>query len=73
MRAIEIEITGAKDTLATKHDVSEFRSEMRQLALELRAEMHEAFSAHTRQMYLAIFGQTTVMLGLFYFFLTQLR
>src|SRR5262245_19602005 len=39
VRAIEIEIAGAKDTLATKHDVTELRSEVRQLAAELRAEM----------------------------------
>jgi hypothetical protein len=43
VRAIEIEIAGAKDTLATKHDVFEFRTEVRaemtKLAAELRAEM----------------------------------
>ena len=51
VRAIEIEIAGAKDTLATKHDLSELRtatkqdlfevrSEVRQLAAELRGEMN---------------------------------
>ena len=43
VRAIEIEIAGAKDTLATKHDLlelrTELRSEMIKLAAELRAEM----------------------------------
>lgn len=50
VRAIEIEIAGAKDTLATKHDVlllrqestelrTGLRGEMAALATELRAEM----------------------------------
>lgn len=39
VRAIEIEIAGAKDTLATKQDLIELRSEVRQLGVELRAEM----------------------------------
>ena len=39
VRAIEIEIAGAKDTLATKHDLLELRGEVRQLAAELRGEM----------------------------------
>jgi hypothetical protein len=30
-------------------------------------------SGITRQMYVALLGQTAVMLGFFYFFLTQLR
>jgi hypothetical protein len=52
VRAIEIEIAGAKDTLATKHDVlalhqasdvtrAELRAEMKALAAELRAEMKQ--------------------------------
>jgi hypothetical protein len=46
VRAIEIEIAGAKDTLATKHDIlvlrqemERLRSEMGQLAVQLRSEM----------------------------------
>jgi hypothetical protein len=43
VRAIEIEIAGAKDTLATKHDLlllrTELRSEMAELHTELRAAM----------------------------------
>ena len=95
VRAIEIEIAGAKSGLATKQDLFELRSEVRQLAVELRAEMtklaadlrggmdklrgelhadiHRAVSGSTRQMYLALLGQMAVMLGLFYFFLIQLR
>ena len=110
VRAIEIEIAGAKDTLATKNDLSslaadlrgemvalraelrgemaalgaelrgemaalaaQLRTEMAQQGAELRAEMHRMLGNHTRQMYLALLGQMTVMLGFFYFFLTQLR
>jgi hypothetical protein len=121
VRAIEIEIAGAKDTLATKHDLlalrqdlrgemtelrSGLRGEMTQLRAELRREMTElraelrselstlaaAFRVEmkelgaalptemaeriggvTRQMYVALLGQVAVMLGYFYFFLSQLR
>jgi phage host-nuclease inhibitor protein Gam len=135
VRAIEIEIAGAKDTLATKQDVvglhqalevlrAEVRAEMTALAAQLRGEMsghvaqlraemtghvaqlrgeitgHAAqlrgeitalgaairvelaeqigalrkeISGVTRQMYVALLGQTAVMLGFFYFFITQLR
>ncbi len=113
VRAIEIEIAGAKDTLATKQDVlglhqaldvlraelrgemtglaaelrgemtslsAQLRAEMATLAAELRTEMAKQFgdlraeiSGVTRQMYVALLGQTAVMLGFFYFFITQLR
>jgi hypothetical protein len=113
VRAIEIEIAGAKDTLATKQDVlglhhasdvlraefrgemtalaaqlrgemaqlrAELRGEMAKLAGELRAEMAQQIgelrreiSGVTRQMYVALLGQTAVMLGFFYFFITQLH
>ena len=113
VRAIEIEIAGAKDTLATKQDVlglhqalgvlraesraemtglaaqlraematlaAELRTEMATLAAELRTEMAKQIgdlraeiSGVTRQMYVALLGQTAVMLGFFYFFITQLR
>jgi hypothetical protein len=146
VRAIEIEIAGAKDTLATKQDVlglhqaldvlrAELRAEMTGLAAALRGEMtsqvaqlrgemtgHAAqlrgeitthvaqlrgemashvaqlqgevtalgaairvelaeqigalrkeISGVTRQMYVALLGQTAVMLGFFYFFITQLN
>ena len=102
VRAIEIEIAGAKDTLATKQDVlglhqaldvlrAELRGEMTALAAQLRAEMatlapelrtemakqigdlRAEISGVTRQMYVALLGQTAVMLGFFYFFVTQLR
>ena len=84
VRAIEIEIAGAKDTLATKNDVTELRSEIRQLAVELRGEMaksagelhaeiHRAVSGSTRQMYVALLGHMAMTLGFVYFLSTQLR
>ena len=124
VRAIEIEIAGAKDTLATKQDVlglhqaldvlraefrgemtghaaglrgemtslaaqlraematlaAELRTEMATLAAELRTEVAKQIGelraeirGVTRQMYVALLGQTAVMLGFFYFFITQLR
>jgi hypothetical protein len=120
VRAIEIEIAGAKDTLATKHDVlalhhaldvlraelrgemtalaAQLRAEMAQLAAQLRGEMAQLatglrgematqigelrseisnlrreVAGVTRQMYVALLGQMAVMLGFFYFFLTELR
>lgn len=98
VRAIEIEIAGAKDVLATKHDIVLLRAEMVEMIAnlrselkaeiaglrgemksgqsdlrgELRAEFHGAASSITRQMYTAMLGQTAVLLGLAYFFVTRL-
>jgi hypothetical protein len=41
VQAIEIEIAGAKDTLATKQDILILRHEMAELRTELRADMVE--------------------------------
>jgi len=84
VRAIEIEIAGAKDTLATKHDlltlenrldsrINGLRTEMAQQGAELRAELHRSIGGVTRQMYMAILGQMVVLLGFAYFFATHLR
>ena len=84
VRAIELEISGAKDTLATKHDILLLRGEMSVLAAtlrsemaaqrgELKAEIHATGSNIVRQLYLAVLGQMAVMLGFAYFFATNLR
>jgi hypothetical protein len=73
VRAIEIEIGGAKDTLATKHDVLELRSEIKQATAELRVEIARSVGGVIRQMHLAILGQMAVLLGFAYFFATHLR
>src|SRR5437016_8358234 len=41
VQAIEIEIAGAKDTLATKQDILILRHEIAELRTELRSEMTE--------------------------------
>ena len=84
VRAIEIEISGAKDTLATKNDLVVFRAELRgemaALGAALRTEiakqggeLRAEISGVARQMYVALLGQTAVLLGFIYFFLVQLR
>jgi hypothetical protein len=88
VRAIEIELAGAKDTLATKHDLLEMRVELRgemvkheatlrgemvKQGAELRTEIARSVGGVTRQMYLAILGQMAVLLGFAYFFATHLR
>jgi hypothetical protein len=84
VRAIEIEIAGARETLATKYDmlllkqeISELRGEVRaeisQLRGDLRAEIHASASSVARQMYAALLGQMAVLLGIAYFFTTHLR
>ena len=77
VRAIEIEIAGAKDTLATKSDIftlgAELRSEIKQATAELRVEIARSVGGVVRQMYLGILGQMAVMLGFAYFFATHLR
>lgn len=84
VRAIEIELGGAKDTLATKHDllllrqdihddVEKLRREMADQRGELRAEIHASASSVTRQMYTALLGQMAVLLGFAYFFATHVR
>src|SRR5687767_5855160 len=73
VRAIEIELAGAKDTLATKQDVMLLRQEMSDMRGELRAEIHGRASSVARQMYAALLGQMAVLLGFAYFFATHVR
>ena len=80
VRAIEIEIAGAKDTLATKHhlvllrqDFAELRTELKGDILKLQGRIHESASSITRQMYMAVLGQMAVLLGFAYFFATHVR
>ena len=84
VRAIEIEIAGTKDVLATKADVALLRHEMSELRLEVKGDLlrletklegkiNEVASSITRQMYTAILGQMAVLLGFAYFFATHVR
>ena len=43
VRAIEIEIAGAKDTLATKHDLLALRTDLRDELAQFRAEVASQF------------------------------
>ena len=70
---IEIEIAGAKDTLATKRDLDLLRGEIAKLGGELHAEIHRAVSGSTRQMYMALLGHMAMTLGFIYFLNSQLR
>jgi hypothetical protein len=87
VQAIEIEIAGARDTLATKHDLLVLRNELTEKIAELRTElgekltgktadlrteMHALASSNVRQMYAAMLGQTAVLLGIAYFFVAHL-
>jgi hypothetical protein len=75
VRAIEIEIAGARDTLATKNEILLLRQglhqEMSELRSELKIEIHGSASSITRQMYVALLGQMAVLLGIAYFFVTH--
>ena len=77
VRAIEIEIAGAKDTLATKRDLdvlrADLRTEMAKLGGRLHAEIHRAVSGSTRQMYMALLGHMAMTLAFIYLLNTQLR
>ena len=77
VRAIEIELGSAKETLATKQDLQALGQELRQdiaeLRGELRAEIHASASSTVRQMYGALLGQMAVLLGFAYFFATHVR
>lgn len=79
VQAIELEIAGAKDTLATKQDlqllrheltaeIGSLRNEMHAMRGDLRSEMHAIASGNLRQMYGAMLGQLAVLLGIAYFF-----
>lgn len=82
VRAIEIEIGGAKDTLATKEDVrhevqllrqgmTEMRRDLEVKIEGVRSEIHSSANTLTRHLYGAIFGAMTgvltVVLGVVYF------
>jgi len=82
VQAIEIEIAGARDTLATKQDMLILRHEMAELRAELRQEMADlrhslelkiASTVTQPQLYGAILGQMALLLGIAYFFVTHLQ
>src|SRR6266513_568419 len=72
VQAMEIEIAGARDTLATKHDLLVLRNELSEKIGDLRTEMHGLASSNVRQRYAVMLGQTAVLLGVAYFFVAHL-
>lgn len=72
VQAIEIEIAGARDTLATKQDLLVLRNELTERMADMRTEMHGLASGNVRQMYAAMLGQTAVLLGIACFFVEHL-
>ena len=82
VRAIEIEIAGASETLATKQDMLILRHEMAELRADLRQEMTNlrhglelkiASTVTQPHLYGAILGQMALLLGIAYFFVTHLQ
>ena len=78
VQAIEIEIAGAKDTLATKQDVLILRHEIVELRHEVegklsQSEFHAAMTSSVRHMYGAIMGQFALLLGVAYFFVSHVQ
>ena len=72
VQAMEIEIAGARDTVATTHDLLVLRNELSEKIGDLRTEMHGLASSNVRQRYAVMLGQTAVLLGVAYFFVAHL-
>src|SRR5437660_3843685 len=75
---IEIEIAGAKDTLATKQDILILRHEIVELRHEIegklsQSDFHAAMTSSVRHMYGAIMGQFALLLGVAYFFVSHVQ
>jgi len=84
VQAIEIELAGARDTLATKQDTlilrheiaalgAELRHEMAEMRSNLRTEIHAASLGNLRHLYAALTGQFALLLGVAYFFVSHLQ
>ena len=82
VQSIEIEIAGARDTLATRQDMLILRHEMAELRGALRQDMADlrhtfelkiASTVTQPQLYGAILGQMALLLGIAYFFVTHLQ
>ena len=70
VQAIEIEIAGAKDTLATKQDILVLRHEFMEKLSEMRTAI--AGTVTHVQLYAALSAQTALLLGMAYFFVSHI-
>ena len=66
VQAIEIELAAQRDVLATKLDLSDVRR-------ELEVKLESVKSELVRWVFLCILGQTAVLLGAAYFFVSRIR
>ena len=66
LKVMEMEIAAGHESLATKLDLLEVRS-------ELKAEIHKVEGALSRWVLTCMLGQTAVLAGLGYFVLEHLR
>jgi DNA-binding protein YbaB len=76
VQAIEIEIAGAHNVLATKEDVRVLKDDVHRVELKIegaRNDLRSEIHASARQMYAALLGQMAVLLGIAYFFVTHVK
>jgi len=72
-RAIEIDSLAHREDLATKADLAELRHSL-ELAIEgVKTDCSQRMYDFSHRIYLAILGQTAVILGAVYFMFTHLR
>lgn len=72
VRAIEIELGGAKDVLATKSDIQLLKQDMTEMGQELEVKILPAAHDNLRYTCMAILTQTGILAGIV-FALTHLR
>jgi hypothetical protein len=72
LKVLESEMSTAHETLATKTDLLALKSELKTDILNLRGEMHGIEGKLSRWVLACILGQTAVLAGLGYFFLSHL-
>ena len=74
-QAIELEMAAGHAAIATRHDLHDLRHELkadlRDLRNEIKVNMAEHKTELVRWVFLCILGQTAMLLGAGYFYLTQ--
>jgi hypothetical protein len=77
LKVMEMEMTAAQETLATKADIGmlrfELKSEMAEIRSELLIQMKSLEGRMARWVLTCILGQTAVLAGFGYFALTHLH